>query len=145
MKRFRFPLAKVHRWRVQQERAARRVLGAALAELSDTERRLAELRQSLAACRAESEGSAAALARAVEAGLLRAENAQQRRRLAAAANVERAQEAYRGRRRDLRTIARLLELRREQWRVEGLALEQSEMEEMSRARAVALAAEESRS
>jgi hypothetical protein len=130
---------------VQQERSARRVLGAALAELGDVDRRLAELRQSLTACRAESEGSAAALARAVEAGLLRAEVVQQRRRVVAAASVERAREAYRERRRDLRTIARMLELRREQWRVECLALEQSEMEEASRVRALALAAEGSRS
>ena len=135
MRRFRFRLDRVRRLRAQEERVARRALGAALAEVAAIDQELQQLRDSLQACRAEQGSAAEALAQAIGRSLAETELKTQSRRQAAALEVDRAQELYRAKRRDLRAIERLEEKERDEWRKECMADEQREADEMVRARA----------
>ena len=135
MKRFRFPLARVHGLRSQQERIARRALGAALSEQARLERALQQLRADLDVCRDEESGAAGALASALAAGLRRREFALLRRVVEAQQATEIARENYRVRRTELRGLDRLRDARREEWRQECAREEQAELEELVRIRA----------
>lgn len=144
MRRFRFALAKLHRVRAQQEKLARRGLGAALADLRALENRLADVRSGIEACNGERGSSAQGLAQAVEDGLRRSEAALLRQQDQAQKNVELARQMYFARRRDLRSIEKLHEARQSEWREECQREEQMEIEEMTRAASVRARFEEAR-
>ncbi|MEM7204643.1 MAG: hypothetical protein AAF628_30575 [Planctomycetota bacterium] len=132
MKRFRFPLAKVQRWRGQQERESRRGLAIALGELNRIDTAVAAVRSNLQACQAGEMSAETELARAITAGFERAEQRLLAQRAVAEQAVQAMREQFLARRRDHLALRRLHDRRHEEWRAELVAAEQMEIEELSR-------------
>ncbi len=135
MKRHSFPLAGLHRWRAHAERAARRNLGSALAELGRLEHQLVVVLESVTSCSDEEHGAARPLAVAMRGGLLRLEAQLQLTVSQATTLVEQARQQYQVRRKDLRVLSKLAERKEEEWRAEVLAEDQRDTDEMMRMRA----------
>lgn len=134
MRRFRFRLDPLLRLRSQLERVARRELAQATSAIHAIDQQL------VAAARGRQEfGEAAALggasgqlARALEVGLARHEwrlTGQQRQ---AAVVLESARRIYLAKARDLGTLEKLEDRRREEWRTQTQREEQAEMDELAR-------------
>ena len=138
MERFRFPLAKLLRVRTHKERAARRDMAEALAELQRLELKVQSAERDLAACVDEAAGnsSGAGLAHAMQKGLEGLLRRLRRDRDAADGVAAKAREFYRERRSELRSIERLRERRLEEWREQLLKSEQKQMDEVARLRSV---------
>ena len=137
MKRFRFALQKVHKLRRFQERAARLVMGQELSTLGRLLTKRGQVEANLRACCDESAaGRADLLAQALERGLTgmlcRVETSIEE----AEGRVEVARRAYQDRRRDLLTMDKLHDTRRDAWTQEVAAEEQMEFDEMARLRYV---------
>lgn len=132
MRRFRFALAKVARWREQLEQEARRLLAAELSELAALERELEQAEATLLACRTEEDSAAAGLAEAVATTTRRRQAVLIEQRTMRAHRVELARTQYHERRREVETLRRLRDRRHEEWRGECLAAEQAELDELAR-------------
>jgi flagellar export protein FliJ len=135
MRRFRFELQSLLRLREQLERAERRGLAAALAEVAAVERRLEVARQGLDECAGHAAGTDAAsrLARSLEAGLRRHQWRLGNELRRTEAHLERARAAFRERQRDARALQRLRERALTGWQSSVRAGEQAELEELARA------------
>ena len=135
MRRFRFRLDKVLKLRAHVERAARRTLAEKLSVLSVLEDDMLGLDHNLAVCREDdSVTSAAALARALEAGLTRRRNLLARDIEVAVQHVGYARRGYQEARVGHRAMSNLRSLRLETWRREVEAEDQAEFDEMARTR-----------
>lgn len=134
MRRFRFRLDPLMRLRSQLERAARRELARATAELHAVDQQLA------AAAHGRREfgetavrgGPTGMLARALEAGLARHEwrLLGSQRRFAAA--LESARADYMQKARELGTLEKLEARRRDEWRADVQRAEEQELDELAR-------------
>ncbi len=131
MKRFQFPLARLERLRSHDEREARRRLAAALGVVNELRGRIEAVERNLEIC-AEETGSAAALQRAMTAGLQKIKLRLTKELVDAEVISKAALEIYQQRRRDRRMLTNLHEKRLEAWKAEALADEQSQMEELAR-------------
>ena len=131
-------MERLLRLRAQSERAARRDLAEAMAEVRKIESSLAILEGSLQSCRGEIAAArpVAELAKALEAGLLHSRNRARDELLKAENRAELSRATYRERRRDLTTLSRLRERRHSAWRIETEREAQAEMDEMARVRYV---------
>ncbi len=133
MRRFRFRLAPLLRLRSQLERQARRELATATTALQEVDRQLhaaAAGRREFADLAAKG-GPEGQLARGLADSLAGRELrllAQQRR---AMAEFDKARTAYVARARDLGTLKKLEERKREDWRAATSAAEQAEIDELA--------------
>jgi len=135
MRRFRFRLDKVLKLRAHVERAARRTLAEKLSVLSVLEDDMRGLDHNLAVCREDdSVTSAAALARALEAGLTRRRNLLARDMEVAGQHVHYARRGYQEAHVAHRAMSNLRSRRQEIWRREVEAVDQAEFDEMARTR-----------
>ena len=132
MKRFRFALAGVQRWREHEETAARRELGTRTRRVADLDARLAAVTSHLEDCRTDRHGSA--LAGALEAGLSTLRQRLTRERDEAESDLELARAVYAEKHRESETIRKLKQSRLEDWRREVAKAEQAELDELARIR-----------
>ena len=134
MRRFAFRLAPLLRLRSQLERTARRELARRTVALQAIDQQLdaaIEGRREFAAA-AASGGATGELARALEAGLGRREFELQGRRQRALSALEAARTDYLARAKDLGTLEKLEDKRRETWRAQVQREEQEELDELAR-------------
>jgi flagellar export protein FliJ len=136
MKRFRFPLTRLLRLRAHEERAARRALADALAEVARIERRMLAIDADLAALAAEDPTARAgrALVEALANGL-----SGERRHLGgklalAEQTLARARAVYQQKRTDVEALVRLRRRRRDEWLTTVQREEQAELDEAARMR-----------
>lgn len=133
MRRFRFRLQSVLRLRSQVERAARRELALAMAEVDGFDRKIEAAAQGLADCseQAARGDSVGQLARSLEDGLRRHRwrLLQQRQRAEQALDQVRADYALKAR--ELKTMQNLHDSKREVWRQELIRHEQQELDELA--------------
>ncbi len=135
MRRFRFRLAKVLKLRAHWERAARRTLAEKLSVLGVLADDMQRLDHNLAVCREDDHvTTAAALARALEAGLIHRRNHLARDMEVAAQHVDYARRGYQEAHVDHRAMSNLRSRRLESWRREVEAEDQAEFDEMARTR-----------
>lgn len=134
MRRFRFPLQTVLRLRGQLEKQAQRTLAVAMSAVHEAERKLAFAERGLRECAAGCQQTtpSAALARALEAGFRHFQLRMQRDLKRAQAAAEGARLDYLEKRKDLRSMERLHDRRREEWRDETNRAEQAELDELAR-------------
>jgi flagellar export protein FliJ len=135
MRRFRFRLDKVLKLRAHRERAARRTLAESLSALRRLADDLERLDHNLAVCREDDQAtSAAALARALEAGLMHRRYHTERDMEAATQHVNHAQRSYQEARIRHRAMSNLRSRRLDSWRLQVQAEDQAEFDEMARTR-----------
>lgn len=141
MRRFRFPLERLLRLRVQEEREIRRALTVARVELADVDARMVTATESMRACEPDQQpGSRTApLARALHAGFAHSLHALSIERTAAEATVTRLLAVFEVRRRERETLSRLRVRRRSEWEEQCKREEQNEIDELGRLRAAARA------
>lgn len=134
MRRFRFPLQTVLRLRGQLEKQAQRTLALAMAAVNEAERKLAFAERGLVECAdaGQMPSMAAALARALEQGFRHYQLRLQRELRKAQVAAESARVDYMEKRKDLRSMERLHDRRREEWVTETTRAEQAELDELSR-------------
>lgn len=131
MKRFRFPLARLMRLRAHEERAARRSLADAVAEVARIENRIQGIDGDLTLLDAQDglQRGGLALATAL-AGGLRGERQQLQVKLVTAAQVlARVRLLYQQKRTDLEALSRLRGRRLDEWRTSVEKEAQAEMDE----------------
>ncbi|MCA8954253.1 MAG: flagellar export protein FliJ [Planctomycetes bacterium] len=134
MQRFRFRLDPLLRLRAQLERAARRELARATAALQTVNRQLvnaARGRQEFGEAAARG-GSTGALARALEAGLLRQEWRLLGEKRRAVATLETARTSYLQKTVEVGALENLRERRFEDWKNAAQRAEELELDELSR-------------
>lgn len=139
MRRFRFPLERLLRLRVQEERECRRALALARQELGSIDARVVTARESARICEADQQaGTAVApLARALHDGLLRTVASLLYERRAVEENVTRLLAVFEVRRRERETLSRLRQRRRTEWEEAVKKAEQAEIDELARLRSAA--------
>ena len=133
MRRFRFRLASVLRLRSQVERAARKELAAATAEVNTVQQQLDAAEQALADCadQAARSDSVGQLARALEGGMRRHKWRLERQRKQAEQRLEGVRGDYTRKARELKTLQRLRDQEHEHWRLSAQRAEQAELDELA--------------
>lgn len=141
MRRFRFPLERLLRLRVQEERESRRALAMARQELASIDARVSTARESARSCEADQQaGTAVApLARALHEGLLRTVASLLFERRAVEENVTKLLAVFEVRRREREALSRLRLRRRTEWEETCKKAEQAEIDELARLRSAARA------
>lgn len=139
MRRFRFPLERLLRLRVQEERESLRALAFARQELASIDTRMATAQESLRACEPQLQAGerAAPLARALHEGLSRTLFALVAERKVTEERVARLLAAFEIRRRERETLSRLRTRRRTEWEEQYKRAEQAELDELARLRSAA--------
>lgn len=132
MRRFRFRLTPLLRLRSQHERLARRELAVATSAISAIDQQLAAAAQGLSDCGAQASGNGPVgrLARALEAGLLRHQWRLQTQQRLAQQRFDAVRAEYLQKAREVETIEKLRDERREQWLLEVRKAEEAELEEL---------------
>jgi len=141
MRRFRFPLERLLRLRVQEEREIRRALAVARMELASVDARMVTATESMRACEPDQQpgSNTAPLARALHAGLARSLHALAVERRTVEETVTRLLAVFETRRRERETLSRLRIRRRSEWEEQRKREEQNEIDELGRLRAAARA------
>ena len=136
MRRFRFRLDGLLRLRSQLERAARRQLAVATADVATVEQRMEAAVRGLQDCeqQARGSGSVAMLARAMADGLVRHRHRLTNELRGAEARLDRARTDWLQSRRDHQVIEKLRQRRHQEWRQEQARDEQHELEELAQLR-----------
>ena len=135
MRRFRFPLDRVLKLRAHSERAARRALAEEMSRMVSLEGVLERVEHNLQVCQDDdSVHQAAALARALEAGLLRHHRRLEGEIVTAEQHVDAARQTYAEARVDHRAMSNLRSRRFEAWRLDAEREEQAEFDEIARTR-----------
>ena len=133
MRRFRFRLAPLLRLRSQIERSARKELAVAMAEVNGFDQQIQAAVRGLTDC-AEQAGrsdSVGQLARALESGLRRHQWRLQKQRDVAEQKLDAVREGYAQKARELKTLQRLRDQQRDDWRRAVQRAEQAELDEMA--------------
>ncbi len=133
MRRFRFRLDPLLRVRTQFERAARRDLATAMAEVDRVEQLQRTAAQGVAEFADQAAGNDAVgfLARRLEVSLRQRQWRLAREMAAAEGRLGKARNDYAQRARDLRVLQQLREHKRTEWRIEAARAEQAELDELS--------------
>lgn len=136
MRRFHFPLQKLLLLKSQEERAARRALATAVGEVATLDGEARGLDALLRVCDQDEAagGPAAALARALRAGLGARRTRVGRQLRDAELRLASVRATFVERRKEHHALANLRERRHEAWRMEWNAAEQSELDELARLR-----------
>ena len=133
MRRFRFRLASLLRLRSQIERAARKDLALAMAEINGIDQQIDAAEQGLGefAEQASRSDSVGELARSLESGLRRHRWTLVKKRAEAEKRLESVRTAYAQKAREKRTLERLRDQEQQAWREQTLRDEQAEMDELA--------------
>ena len=136
MKRFRFPLARLMRLRAHQERAARRSLADAVAEVARIENRMQGIDLDLGLLDAQDglQRSGLALATALAEGLRRERRSLEPNLVIALQAMDRMRALYQQKRTDLEALSRLHTRRFEEWRTSLEHEAQAEMDQTAQVR-----------
>lgn len=134
MRRFRFRLEPLLRLRAQIERSKKRELATAMAEVNTIDQRLAAATQGLRDCadQAGSMGAVGKLARALETGLRRHQWRLSTDLAKAQQKADAVRTEYVAKVRDVRTLQKLKDSKRDAWRVAAAKAEQAELDELAR-------------
>ncbi|MFO1030788.1 MAG: flagellar export protein FliJ [Planctomycetota bacterium] len=133
MRRFRFRLAPVLRLRGQLERTARRELATAMGAVSAVEQKLAAATQGVRDCadQAARPDAVGQLAKSLEQGLRRHQWRLQKQRQEAQQRLDVVRVDYVQKQKDVKTLQKLRDQQREQWRIGVQRAEQAELDELA--------------
>lgn len=133
MRRFRFRLSPVLRLRAQLERTARRELAVAMGALAAVDQKLAAAVQGLRDCaeQAARPDAVGQLAKGLENGLRRHQWRLQKQQKEAQQRLDVVRADYAQKQKDLRTLQKLRDQQREQWRLAVQRAEQAELDELA--------------
>lgn len=133
MRRFRFRLAPVLRLRAQLERTARRELATAMGAMAAVDQKLLAAAAGLRDCadQASRADGVGRMAKGLEQGLRRHHWRLQKQRQEAQQRLDVVRADYTQKARDLKTLQKLRDQQREEWRLSVQRAEQAELDELA--------------